>query len=72
MPQGRKTDNMANSPMNPEHLMLPGPSTRQDSLTMLGGKSVKLDGLGPMVVNIMSITYWIDVPVSYSLRSARE
>ena len=53
MPQ--QTDNNAvNVPNNPEPLMLPGPDASKDSFTKLdtlGGKSVKLDELGPMVVN---------------------
>jgi len=53
MPQ--QTDNNAvNVPNNPELLILPGPDASKDSFTKLdtsGGKSVKLDELGPMVVN---------------------
>jgi len=53
MPQ--QTDNNAvNVPNNPELLILPGPDPSKDSFTKLdtsSGKSVKLDELGPMVVN---------------------
>lgn len=55
MPQQTDSDNNAvNVPNNPELLMLPGLDASKGSFTMLdtlGGKSVKLDELGPMVVN---------------------
>jgi len=43
----------ANSPINTELLKLPAPDTSYPSskLDATGGNSVKLDGLGPMVVN---------------------
>lgn len=54
----QQTDNntTANSPINPEPLLLqvPGPDTSKDSFTKLdaaGGESVKINELGPMVVN---------------------
>lgn len=53
MSQKTDDDNTVN-PINTEVLTLPGPDTSKDNFTKLDvedGKSVKLDELGPVVVN---------------------
>jgi len=50
----QQTDDTTVNPINTEVLALPGPDTSKNNFTKLDatdGKSVKLDELGPMVVN---------------------
>lgn len=62
--QQTDSNDMANSPINTELLMLPGPDTSKDSLPELdvaSGNSVKLDELGPMVVNTDGVRFFCSI-----------
>lgn len=57
----QQTDN--NASINTEFLMLPGPGTSNDNnstkFDIVDGKSVKLDELGPMVVNTDGVRLFV-------------
>ena len=62
MPQQTNNNATSSSIINPGPLMLPGPDPSEDSIIRLdakGGKSVKLDELGPMVVNTDGVRLFV-------------